>query len=91
MAVFEIVDDDPSKFSKIMNKNKLRYFQEETYKTLMMMQIGEKETLYVCRQTISLIKNEIRRLLKIDSRFRYTPYFQELFKFLQLLVSINEK
>ena len=91
MSVFEIVDDDPSKFSKIMNKNKLRYFQEETYKTLMMMQVGEKETLYVCRNTISLIKNEIRRLLSIDTRFRYTPYFQELFNYLQLLVSINEK
>lgn len=91
MSVFEIVDDDPSKFSKIMNKNKLRYFQEETYKTLMMMQVGEKETIYVCRNTISLIKNEIRRLLKQDTRFRYTPYFQELFNYLQLLVSINEK
>lgn len=91
MSVFEIVDDDPSKFSKIMNKNKLRYFQEETYKTLMMMQVGEKETIYVCRNTIALIKNEIRRLLAIDTRFRYTPYFQELFNYLQLLVSINEK
>lgn len=91
MSVFEIVDDDPSKFSKIMNKNKLRYFQEETYKTLFMMQVGEKETLYVCRNTISLIKNEIRRLLSQDTRFRYTPYFKELFNYLQLLVSINEK
>lgn len=91
MSVFEIVDDDPSKFSKIMNKNKLRYFQEETYKTLMMMQVGEKETIYVCRNTITLIKNEIRRLLSLDTRFRYTPYFQELFNYLQLLVSINEK
>lgn len=91
MSVFEIVDDDPSKFSKIMNKNKLRFFQEETYKTLMMMQVGEKETIYVCRCTITLIKNEIRRLLKQDTRFRYTPYFKELFNYLQLLVSINEK
>ena len=101
MAVFEIHEcDDPKKYYKINNEQKLDYFREEVYKTLYLMQlhksfssneVHEKCCVYQTRETITKIKQEITRLLKINYMFVYTKYFSELFNFLQLLISFNEK
>lgn len=85
--------DDPKKYHEINNEQKLNYFREEVYKALYLMQVVDDERccIYQTRETIAKIKQEITRLLKINYLFVHTKYFSELFNFLQLLISFNEK
>ena len=93
MSVFEIREcDDPKKYHEINNEVKLEYFRGEVYKALYLMNVkDERCCIYQCRETIAKIKQEITRLLNINYLFVHTKYFSELFNFLQLLISFNEK